>query len=107
MIEEAALFAPELLDAEVIAVLRRFVRSRRVSLKRALEALEDLVDWDVDRLPHRTLVTGAWALRDNVSAYDAFYVATATTVGAMLLTADGPLSRTPNLPVSVHNVRSS
>ena len=46
-------------------------------------------------------------MRDNVSAYDAFYVAAARLFQAPLLTADGPLSRAPGLGVVVHSVRAA
>ena len=105
LIESATLIAPELLDVEVLAVLRCEVAHGRLRKQRAAEALEDLIDWDVERLSHRTLVEAAWALRDRVTAYDALYVAAAQLRGAMLITADGPLSRAPALGVVVHNVR--
>ena len=97
MLDEAVLFAPELLDAEVLSVLRRCVGARLVTAERALEVLDDLADWDVERLPHRGLLTHAWALRHNLTAYDALYVASATVREAVVLTADGPLSRAPGL----------
>ena len=94
-VANAALFAPELLDVEVTAVLRREVQRRRLAETRAAEALDDLVAWDVTRLHHGDLVQDAWQLRHDVSAYDAFYLAAALRCGAALVTADGPLSRVP------------
>jgi len=99
------LAAPELLDVEVAAVLRRLVRSGRLLEPRAREALDDLRAWDVARVSHRLLLDEAWRLRDQVSAYDAMYVATARLVGAAVITADGPLSRAPGIGVVVHNAR--
>ena len=101
------LLAPELLDAEVLAVLRREVLSGRLAEARAREAVNDLRDWGVERLPHRLLLHAAWELRGHVTAYDALYVAAARQRGATLITADGPLSRSPALGIVVHNVRSS
>jgi predicted nucleic acid-binding protein len=101
----ADLAAPELIDVEVLAVLRRLVRSKRVDGPRAEKALEDLRDWDLERVAHRTLLADAWAVRENVSGYDAFYVALARRLGVSLLTADGPLSRAPLAGVVVENVR--
>lgn len=101
----SALLAPELLDAEVLSVLRREVLSRRLAEARAEEALEDLGDWGIQRLPHRSLLATAWGLRRNLSAYDALYVAAAVDRGIPLLTADGPLSRAPLRGVIVHNIR--
>jgi predicted nucleic acid-binding protein len=107
IIETAELVAPELVDAEVLSVLRREVLAARLGEKRASEAVSDLRDWNLERIPHRGLLSDAWALRGHVSAYDALYVAAARARTAVLVTADGPLSRAPALGVAVHNVRLS
>jgi predicted nucleic acid-binding protein len=107
VIADAALLAPELLDVEVLSVLRRAVLQRQLTEQRAMLAIEDLMDWSIDRIPHRPLVWAAWQHRDNVSAYDALYVAAARIANADLLTADGPLSRAPRLGVVVQNIRLS
>ncbi len=105
LIEEAFLLAPELLDVEVLSVLRRAVLQNRIEEHRARLALQDLGDWPVDRIPHSILLQEAWKHRHNVSAFDAFYVAVAKLYGAPLLTADGPLSRAPGLGIVVQNIR--
>jgi predicted nucleic acid-binding protein len=105
VIGDSSLIAPELIDVEVMAVLRRAVLRREITEQRALLAVEDLVDWTIDRIPHKPLVWLAWQHRNNVSAYDSFYVAVAYISNSPLLTADGPLSRAPNLGVVVENVR--
>jgi predicted nucleic acid-binding protein len=105
LLEGAFLLAPELLDVEVLSVLRRAVLSRMLAEHRASLALEDLIDWPVDRIPHTALVREAWQHRHNVSAYDAFYVAAARVYDASLLTADGPLARAPALGIVVQNIR--
>jgi predicted nucleic acid-binding protein len=105
LLEDADLVAPELLDAEVLAVLRREVLSGRLAEARATEAVVDLRDWSVERLPHILLLEAAWELRGHVTAYDALYVAAARERGATLITADGPLSRAPALRLVVHNMR--
>ena len=107
LIESADVIAPELLDAEVLAVLRREVLAGRLAEQRATEAASDLRDWGVERLPHKPLLDAAWKLRGYVSAYDALYVCAARARHAALVTADGPLSRAPKLGVVVHNVRLS
>ncbi len=98
------LYAPELLDAEVLAVLRRKTLRAEISEKRSRSAVDDLRDMPVSRMTHRGLLDRAWGYRHNLSAYDALYVATAVVVGAALLTADGPLSRMPKMPIPIHNV---
>ncbi len=105
IIEGGFLLAPELLDVEVLSVFRRAVLRRQLNEQRALRAIEDLMDWPIDRIPHRSLVWAAWQHRNNVSAYDAFYVAAARLADAPLITADGPLARAPSLGIVVENVR--
>ena len=97
--------APELLDVEVLSVVRRAVLRRQLSEQRALRVVEDLMDWPIDRIPNRALVWEAWQHRHNVTAYDAFYVAAAHLADAPLITADGPLARAPSLEILVENVR--
>jgi predicted nucleic acid-binding protein len=106
IIAEAFLLAPALLDVEVVSVLRRAVLHKKLEEQRAAMALEDLIDWGIERIAHRDLIQEAWQHRHNVTAYDAFYVATARIYDAPLLTADGPLSRAPALGVVVQNVRT-
>ncbi|HWC38211.1 MAG TPA: type II toxin-antitoxin system VapC family toxin [Acidimicrobiales bacterium] len=92
------LHAPEVLDLEVAAVLRRLVvMERALGPRRASRALEDLADLPVERYSHRPLLGRVWALRHNLPAYDAAYVALAEALGAVLLTADRRLARCPGL----------
>ena len=104
-LESADLIAPELLDAEVFAVLRRACLRGVLAEVRARAALDDLIAWPLRRLSHASLLVAAWAYRANVSAYDAMYVAAAAHFDAPLVTADGPLARAPSLGVVVENVR--
>jgi predicted nucleic acid-binding protein len=104
-LEAADLLAPELVDAEVLAVLRREVLGGRLAARRAGEALADLRDWPLARIPHRVLLEDAWSLRNNAFAYDALYLAAARRHGAAVITADGPLARAPAAGVVIQNVR--
>ena len=105
LLAEALLLAPALLDAEVLSVLRRALLQKRIEEHRARLALQDLGEWQVDRISHSILLQEAWKHRHNVSAFDAFYVAVAKLYGAPLLTVDGPLSRAPGLGIVVQNIR--
>jgi predicted nucleic acid-binding protein len=105
LIEGAILIAPALLDVEVFAVLRRAVIHKKLEAQRAMLALEDFVEWQVDRIGHASLIQEAWRHRHNVSGYDAFYVAIAHLYDIPLLTADGPLSRAPAFGIVVRNIR--
>lgn len=90
----ANLAAPHLLDVEVAQVLRRYVRAGEMDEQRGVEALEDLADLPIDRYPHVLLLPRVWALRANLTAYDAAYVALAELLSAPLLTYDDRLART-------------
>ena len=105
LIESAVLLAPELMDAEVLSVLRRAVLHGHLAETRALLAVDDLVHWPVERIPHRNLALLAWQYRYNLSAYDALYVAIARTHDLPLLTADARLTRAPGLDIAVQYVR--
>jgi predicted nucleic acid-binding protein len=87
--------APHLVDVEVSQGLRRLVRSGEVSPGRAADAIADLVDLDIHRHAHVDLLARAWALRENVTAYDAMYVALAEALEATLVTCDGGLAKAP------------
>jgi predicted nucleic acid-binding protein len=99
------LIAPELLGAEVLAVIRRAFLQGRIDAERGGEALEDLGAWKIRRIPNVSLVHTAWRYRENVSAYDALYLAAADRFAAPLITADGPLSRAPVAGILIENVR--
>ena len=104
-LDRAYLVAPELMDAEVLSVLRRAVLNGVLEEARAEMAVEDLAHWPVDRISHQSLAVLAWRYHRKVSAYDAFYVAVAHTHGVPLMTAGGRLSRAPGLGVVVQHVR--
>ena len=104
MIESSLLIAPELMDAEVLSVLRRAVLNGRLEEARARMVVEDLAHWPVDRISHRALAPLAWRYHRSISAYDAFYVAAARAHDLPLLTADGRLSGASGLGVVIQHV---
>lgn len=87
------LSAPELVDLEVASVLRRQVQGGEVDIRRAALALADLAALPLQRAPHRPLLARCWELRDNLTVYDASYVALAEALDVTLLTGDGRLAR--------------
>ena len=89
------LHAPHLLDLEVAQVVRRYWRSGEIKAERGRQALEDLLDLPIVRYPHDVLLTRVWELRQNVTAYDAAYLALAEALAAPLLTCDGRLASAP------------
>lgn len=82
------LHAPHLLDVEVTQVVRRLVAHGGVSSERGRAALVQLVDLPLYRYPHGTLLPRIWELRNNLTAYDAAYVALAEALNVPLLTRD-------------------
>jgi predicted nucleic acid-binding protein len=87
--------APELVDLEVASVLRRQARSGAVDDRRAALALADLAAMPLQRAPHRPLLVRCWELRDNLTIYDAAYIALAEALAVTLLTSDERLARAP------------
>jgi predicted nucleic acid-binding protein len=86
------LHAPHLLDLEAMQVLRRLALQGVVSVRRADEAVRDLLDLRITRYPHLVLLPRIWQLRHNFSAYDAAYIVLAEKLGAALVTRDARLA---------------
>jgi predicted nucleic acid-binding protein len=97
--------SPHVLDVEVAQAFRRLVRAGEVLADRASEALDDLADFDLRRHSHVTLLGRAWELRDNLTAYDAVYVALAEALDATLVTCDGRLAAAPGHSVRIEVIR--
>jgi predicted nucleic acid-binding protein len=97
------LTAPDLIDVETVAVLRKRWLAGTLSQERFDEAITDLQRWDFERVPTLGRVRRAYELRANVTAYDATYVALAEAVGCELLTADRRLAGAtgPQCPIRV------
>jgi predicted nucleic acid-binding protein len=88
--------APHLLDVEVVQVIRRLVATDVISVVRAKEALDDLLDLSLIRHPHLPWLPRIWELRHNLTAYDASYICLAEALDAPLLTCDRKLARATN-----------
>ncbi len=86
------LHAPHLLDIEIAQVIRRYSAAREIDADRGRAALADLVDFPIRRYPHDFLLSQVWELRNNLSAYDAVYVALAAALDAPLVTRDRRLA---------------
>jgi len=87
--------APHLLDVEVAQVFRRQVAKGVMSDVRGHEALQDFLDLPLARYPHDFLLPRVWELRNNLTAYDAVYVALAEALGASLVTCDANIAAAP------------
>src|SRR5688500_4761122 len=86
---------PHLLDVEVAQALRRLVVAGDIPATRAYAALEDLTDLPLVRYPHDWLLRRIWELRQNLTAYDAAYVALAEALDSPLVTCDGRIAAAP------------
>ncbi|MGQ0772861.1 MAG: type II toxin-antitoxin system VapC family toxin [Pseudonocardiales bacterium] len=91
------LTAPEVIDLEVQSVLRSGVRRGLLDDRRARQAWGDLVSMPLHRVRHRQLLPRVWDLRDNLTTYDAAYVALAEALATTLLTADSKLANAPGI----------
>lgn len=100
IIAGAELIAPDVINPETMHTLRRLERGGKLSSARARKAVARLISSDLTRVPTIGLMQDAWALRANVSAYDACYVALARALDCPLLTKDAPLQRAPGFGVT-------
>lgn len=96
------LLAPDLLDVEVLSVLRKRWLAGDLSDARFSDAVDDLLSLPVDRYRMRSLLGRAHQLRSKVTPYDAVYVALAEVAGCPLLTCDRRLAASPGDRAEVH-----
>ena len=95
LVENDDIHVPHVLDVEVVGAIARLARTGAISVALAEEALFDLSHLDVSRYPHLLLLPRMWALRENVTAHDAAFVALAETLEAPLVTTDQRLAKAP------------
>jgi predicted nucleic acid-binding protein len=96
--------APHLIDAEVLHVLGTLMRSGSVPAVRAQEAAADFQSLALERYDHRPLLSRIWELRQNLTAYDASYVALAELLEVPLLTRDRRLARASGHAASIEYI---
>lgn len=86
------LLAPQHLTAEVASVIRGWSLSRQITDEQALRAFREFDALGVEQVPMISLLPSVYALRHNISAYDAMYVVLARAVQCQLLTLDAHLA---------------
>lgn len=86
------LFAPAHLDAEIVSALRGLSRPNPTLRTAVPGALRHLATFPIRRMPLAPLLQRIWELRDNLTAYDAAYVALAERLDGPLLTCDAKLA---------------
>ena len=101
-----SLHAPHLIDLEIAQVLRRYVLIGEMTRQRGKQALTDLMDLPIIRYPHDLFLSRIWALRHNLTAYDAAYLALAESLPAPLITCDARLAATLGHRATVELVRT-
>lgn len=102
---ERFVHAPTLIDAEVASTIRGLLITSkltiRITLERAEQMLADYADLPIVRHPMQPLQAHVVALGNNLTGYDAFYVALAATLSLPLLTDDAKFARAPGLPAAI------
>ena len=96
-----SLHAPHLIDLEITHVLRRYVSIGQLTPQQGEEALTEVSDFQINRYPHYPFLPRIWALRHNVTAYDAVYLALAESLPAPLITCDARLAAAPGHQASI------
>lgn len=105
MLGEEAVVCPHLADSEIVQLLRSQVLRGGLDAAVAGRAIEVWGRLGLERVGVSGLLERIWALRENLSAYDATYVALAETLEAPLVTADGRLGRAPGPRCTITVVR--
>ena len=99
--EAETVHVPHLVDLEIAQVLRRYTRNGTLTACIGALALERWRSLDVQRYSHEPFLERIWQLRDNVTAYDAVYVALAEALSTVLLTGDRKLIGTPGVHAAI------
>lgn len=84
--------APEIIDVEVLGVIRAQYMRGGLDRTAAGQAVTDLRDWPGERYSHRWMLDRVWQLRDSVRGWDAFYITLAEALDGTLVTLDGRLA---------------
>ena len=100
------LAAPDLIDVETVAVLRKRWLAGGLTDRRFAAAIGDLEDLELTRYPTLAMMRRAFELRANVTAYDAAYVALAEELRCTLLTADQRLAASPGPTCRIEILRT-
>jgi predicted nucleic acid-binding protein len=88
LIASEILVAPELVMVETTNILRRLELSKELSPLQSGQAQQDLMRLDIQLFPFHPFAERVWALRKNITSYDAWYVAPAEALGCSLATLD-------------------
>ena len=90
-----SLAGPELLLAETCNSLRRMELAGHISRLESTSSFRDMLQLKFLLFPFVPFAERIWALRGNLTSYDAWYVAIAEELDCPLFTLDKSLSRAP------------
>lgn len=93
--DNQTVFAPEILDIEVVNALRKLRLLNKATESECLSALKLFDAAPILRMKHAPLLDRIWELHTNMTAYDAAYIALAEQLNAELWTRDAKYYRTP------------
>lgn len=96
-----ALIAPDLINLEVLSVLRSWLTTNAIAAEVARSSVANLAKAPVRRFATAPLIAEVWSLRDNLTPYDACYVTLARRTGSPLLTLDHRLAGAPRLGIQI------
>jgi len=97
----AELLAADLVAFEAANIIRRHELAGLVSADQSAQAHADLLALAIEHWPYALLAARAWELRDNLSIYDAAYLALAEMTDATLVTLDRRIGRAPGVRCDV------
>jgi predicted nucleic acid-binding protein len=103
--DDAVFHVPTIFDAEVLSALRGLVRGGKFDGTAAAELIPDLLVLPVDRWHMSPLLPRMWELRDNLTPYDAAYVALAELTGAVLVTGDERITASPGTRCEIQVIK--
>jgi predicted nucleic acid-binding protein len=93
--DDGDLHAPHLIDVEFVHALRRLAHRGKVSADRVHDIRADFASLALVRYAHQPLSDRVWDLRENLTAYDAVFVALAEALEQPLVTCDSRLVNAP------------
>ncbi len=86
------LVAPHLAIVECLNILRRLELAGQVGQLEAAAAQRNLHEFEIELMPIRPFEDRIWQLRQNLTSYDAWYVAVAEAMDLPLATLDRRLA---------------
>ena len=103
--DDAVFQVPSIFDAEVLSALRGLVRGGKFDRAAAADLIADLIILPAERWHMSPLLPRMWELRDNLTPYDAAYVALAEVTGTVLLTGDERITTAPAVRCTIQIIK--